>query len=175
MDPFVALLQGLQRRAVRYAMIGVWGANYYAHSGAVVFTTSDRDLFLPLDPENLRRAWEACEEAGLELRCGREPLDMPRDLWLAERIIRNRALTTALGPDALQVDLTLVMAAHEFEAVWNERRTFRDGDTEIHVARLRHIVESKAAADRPKDRLFLATHLENLSELMRGDESNERE
>jgi hypothetical protein len=174
MDPFVALLQGLQRRAVRYAIIGVWGANYYAQSGAVLFTTLDRDLFLPPDTENLRRAWEACEEAGLELWCGRAPLDQPRDIWLAQRMVTNRALTTALGPDALQVDLILVMDAHEFEAVWSERRTFRDGDAEIHVARLRHIVESKAAADRPKDRLFLATHQENLSQLMRGDESSER-
>lgn len=173
-DPWVALLQSLQRRGVRYTTIGVWGANYYAQFGAVVFTTKDRDLFLPPDPVNLMRAWEACEEAGLELWSGREPLDQPRDAWLAERIVANRALTTALGPAALQVDLTLVMAAHDFESVWNDRRTFLDGGADVHVARLRHIVESKSAADRPKDRLFLTTHMENLSQLMHDDDSSGR-
>ena len=28
---------------------GVWGVNYYAPSGCAMFTTPDRDLFLPLD------------------------------------------------------------------------------------------------------------------------------
>lgn len=174
-NPWVALLRALQQRDVRYATIGVWGANYYAQAGGVVFTTHDKDLFLPPDPENLERAWAACNDAGLELWSGREPLDQPRDLWLAERMVANRALTTALGPDRLQIDLTLVMAAHEFEHVWQERRTFRDGGADVHVARLRHIVESKSAADRPKDRLFLVTHMENLSQLMRGDDPSERE
>lgn len=174
LDPYIALLHALHRRGVRYATIGVWGANDYAQAGGVVFTTKDRDFFLPPDSENLMRAWEACDEAGLELWSGREPLDQPRDLWLAERMVANRALTTALGPDSLQIDLTLVMAAHEFEHVWQERRTFRDGEADVHVARLRHIVESKSAADRPKDRLFLLTHMENLSQLMHGDDPNER-
>ena len=47
------LLRELDRRAVRYVTIGVWGANYYALSGSTVFHTEDRDLFLPLEPENL--------------------------------------------------------------------------------------------------------------------------
>jgi len=38
---------------------------------------------------------------------------------------------------------------------------------DVPVARLRHIVESKAAAGRPKDRLFLATHEEALRDLLR--------
>ena len=37
---------------------------------------------------------------------------------------------------------------------------------QIPVARLRDIVASKAAAGRPKDRLFLATHEEALRQLM---------
>lgn len=171
MDPFVALLHALDRRVVRYVTIGVWGANYYARSGSTVFTTTDRDFFMPPDPENLLKAWDACEEAGLELWVGREPLDRPRDLWLAERIVANRALTRALGPNKLQVDFTLVMAGHEFESAWAEHRTFVDGGANVHVARLKHIVVSKTAADRPKDQLFLETHREALRQLLGGDES----
>ncbi|MFT5478704.1 MAG: hypothetical protein ACI8Y8_004073, partial [Planctomycetota bacterium] len=43
---------------------------------------------------------------------------------------------------------------------------------EIPVARLRHIIDSKAATGRDKDRLFLATHEENLRQLL-GPENTE--
>jgi hypothetical protein len=43
---------------------------------------------------------------------------------------------------------------------------------EIPVARLLHIVESKGAAGRDKDRLFLATHRDALQQLLRRNESD---
>lgn len=55
---------------------------------------------------------------------------------------------TARGFD---VDLSLVMAGFDFETVWAERRIFMVEGVDIPVARLRHIVESKAAAGRLKD------------------------
>jgi hypothetical protein len=62
------------------------------------------------------------------------------------------------------------MAGFEFETVWREHRVFTDGGVELPVARLLHIVTSKALAGRPKDRLFLATHAEALRELLPKDE-----
>jgi hypothetical protein len=137
-------------------LIGVAGANYYAHAGSAVFTTEDRDLFLQPDPNNLVRCWAACEANGLELWSEREPLDMPRD----------RSADSA----ELHVELTLVMAGFDFETVWSERRLFVVDDVEIPVARLLHIVTSKHAAGREKGRLFLAAHREVLEELLRGAE-----
>jgi hypothetical protein len=167
MDPLVPLARALHERDVRYVVIGVGGANYYALGGSTVFITEDRDLFLPSDPDNLVRCWEACGAAGLQLSAGSEPLDSPRDRWLAERVVERRAAVRAIGADELYVDLTLVMAGFaDFETVWNERHTFLIGDTELPVARLLHIVQSKHAAGRDKDRLFLATHREGLQELL---------
>ena len=70
----------------------------------------------------------------------------------------------------LLVDLTLVMAGFDFETVWRERRTFVVDAVEIPGARLLHIVQSKHAVGRDKDRLFLATHREALEELLRREE-----
>ena len=53
MDPLVPLVRALHDRAVRFVLIGVAGANYYATNAAAVFLTEDRDFFLPPDPENL--------------------------------------------------------------------------------------------------------------------------
>lgn len=92
MEPFSRLLSELRARQVRFVLIGVGGANFWALDGAAIFRTKDRDLFLPPEPENLVRAWEACEACGLELTCSGEPLDRPRDDWLAERVVGLRAL-----------------------------------------------------------------------------------
>jgi hypothetical protein len=168
-DPFGPLVQTLHDRSVRFVLVGVAGANYYAPTGSVVFATVDRDLFVPPDPDNLLRCWAACEAAGLELWSEGEPLDVPRDLWLAQRVVERQALTRASGA-GLVVDVTLVMSAFDFETVWKERRLFKLGDMDIRVARLLHIVELRVATGRDKDRLFLAAHREALEELLKREE-----
>lgn len=72
--PFLRLVQGLLQRRVRFVLIGVAGADYWARSGGTVLTTQDRDLFLPLDSNNLLATWEAARETGFELWSGLEPL-----------------------------------------------------------------------------------------------------
>ncbi len=171
MDALAIIADALHAAEVRFVVIGVWGVNYYARSGGMLLTTADRDLFLPLDPENLRRAWNVCEEAGHTLWCGAEPLDQPSDELVAARIVEHRAVTTALGEDGLHLDLSMVMAGFDFESVWARRRTFLVDGVEIPVARLTDIVQSKANAGREKDRLFLATHEEALRQWLDADES----
>ena len=170
MDLLVPLAQALKQRDVRYVIIGVGGANYWAHAAGLVFTTQDRDLFLPPDSANLVAAWAACDEVGMELWLLNEPLERPRDQWLADRIVERQALTRATGPRELQVDLTLVMKGFDFETVWKERRPFIIDGAEIPTARLRHIIESKHAAGRDKDKLFLATHRDALEQLLKKPE-----
>ncbi|MBI3492766.1 MAG: hypothetical protein HY047_13460 [Acidobacteria bacterium] len=170
MDPLTPLARALQENAVRFVVIGVAGANYYALNASTVFLTQDRGLFLPPDPDNLVNCWAACDAVGLHLWSGDEPLDSPRDRWLAERIVERRALTRATDGAELQVDLTLVTGGCAFDAVWKERRVFQVDGVDIPVARLLDIVTSKHAAGRDKDRLFLATHREALEELLRREE-----
>lgn len=169
-DPMQRLAEALNLAGTRYVLIGVAAVNFYALDAGTVFTTQDRDLFLPADPENLLSVWQACDRLGLRLLVGREPLDSPRDRWLAERVIAGRLLVRATDDAALAADLTLVMAGFEFDEVWRERRTFRLGETDVPVARLEHIVRSKHAAGRDKDRLFLATHRDALEQMLRGRE-----
>jgi hypothetical protein len=155
---------------VRFVVIGVGGANLWARSGHTIFTTRDYDLFLPPDPENALRAWEAAESNGLLLFCGEEPLDRPRDLILANGIVERRALVRATDGAGLDIDFALVMAGFEFEAVFARRRIFEIEGVPIGVARLSDIVASKAAAGREKDRLFLAAHAEALRSLIERDD-----
>ena len=172
MDPFASLALALSAAGVRYLVIGVWGANYYAASGCEMFTTLDRDLFLPADPDNLLDAWRVCDANGFGLFTGTEPLDEPRDGALARAVVGRRALTRANDGAGTDVDISLVMSGFHFEEVWPARRMFEVEGVAIPVARLSHIVESKARAGREKDRLFLATHRETLAHLLTDDESD---
>jgi hypothetical protein len=165
--PIVPVARELASRGVRYVLIGVSGANFWAPDGQGRFVTSDFDFFLPLDAANLVNAWAACEAAGLSLWLGDEPLDQPRDQWLAGRMIERRALTRVTGPNELLLDLTLVMKGFEFEPVWNQRRDFMIEGVPVPTARLIDIIESKQAAGREKDQLFLATHLDALLQLLK--------
>lgn len=163
---FPALVAALLRDDVRFVLMGVAGVNLHARSAGLLFATQDYDLFLPPDPANELRAWRTCEGAGLELWCGDEPLGTPLDEVLAEQVVARRALVRAEAGD-LVVDLSLVMAGFQFAEAWRERRVFRVAGTEVPVARLAHIVASKARAARPKDQLFLATHEDALRQLGR--------
>jgi hypothetical protein len=86
------LVAALNQAGVRCVVIGVAGANYWARSGHTVFTTMDFDLFLPPDPGNAVKAWHATEACRLDLYCGDEPLDRPRDLFLASHAEALRSL-----------------------------------------------------------------------------------
>ena len=173
MDRFTSLAGALSAQGVRYLVIGVWGANYYAPAGSAMFTTLDRDLFLPADSENLLAAWRVCQHNRLELLAGTEPLDRPIDSELALSVVERRALTRASDGAGTEVDLSLVMSGFDFETVWAERRVFEVDRIAIPVARMTHIVESKARAGREKDRLFIATHREALNHLLSDDESGD--
>ncbi len=173
-DPFARLVAALVAARVRFVVVGAWGANYYARSSAIVLTTVDRDLFLPADAHNLLRAWGACSEVGLELRAQGDPLDYPRDLLLAERVVAAQGLTTATGALDLRVDLALVMGSLRFEEVWSRRRTFHVDDIEIPVASLADILVSKEQVGRDKDRLFLATWAEELRQFLESEPGRDR-
>src|SRR5438093_7665870 len=171
-DRCLELIQAFDERLVRFVVMGVWGANYYAARGNAIFTTQDRDLFMPLDPNNELRAWTAARTVGLDLWCGDEPLGEPADDFLAQRIVERRMLVTATAHDLI-VDFSLVMGDFDFETVWRDHAVFEVEGVEIPVASLAHIVESKRRANREKDRLFLATHAEALRQLL-GDDTKLR-
>jgi hypothetical protein len=169
-DPFTRLVARILDRKGRFVVIGVFGANYFATSGSQLFTTIDRDLFLPADAANLLEVWQACQDVGLELMAGSDPLDIPRDLFLARSVVERRASTRAIDRAGLEIDLSLTMTGFDFETVYRERRSFLVDGVEIPVARLSHILRSKAAAGRPKDHLFLETHRDILRSLLKDDE-----
>ena len=166
MNTFVDACRALTRDGVRFVVIGVWGANYYARSAGATLTTLDLDAFLPLDAHNLVLAWKACESVGCTLWAGDEPLGPPT-LELASAVVAHRALTSAVDDAGAEIDLTLTMTGFSFAEVDAARVAFVVDDVSVPVARLAHIVKSKMLAGRTKDQLFLTSHRALLDRLLR--------
>jgi hypothetical protein len=167
--PRTRLFEALVDRDVRYLVIGVGGVNLHARNSTSPLRTGDLDLFLPLDAQNLMRAWEACELAGWTLWSSGEPLDQPRDLLVATRVVQLRALTTAKVEGELPTDLTFVMGSFDFEDVWLRRTEKYEEYVQVELARLADILAAKTQADRPKDRRFLAENRALLDDLLRAE------
>src|SRR5258705_10202870 len=124
MDLLAPLARALNEQQVRYVVIGVGGANYWSHTAGLVFATQDRDLFLPPDADNLVAAWSVCEAAGFELWLLNEPLDRPRDRWLADRIIERRPLPLATSAPPLPIEPTPLVEGFGFDLLLAPGRGF---------------------------------------------------
>mgnify|MGYP003309012214 CR=1 FL=1 len=159
MAAYVDVARQLSQAGVTYIVIGVGGANFHTLNPSDTFETNDLDLLLPLDSRNLARAGDACDKRGFHVEA-----DEPR------RVVAERCTTRAARPIELAVDLTLEVAAFEFDELWAERRTFLVDKVEIPVAKLSQIIRSKAATNRERDRRFLAAHADRLRQMLDGDE-----
>ena len=169
MDAFARLVRSLERAGVRFVLIGLAGANYYARSGATLFVTKDRDLLLPLDPDNALAAWGVCEAMGSSSGAGGNHSIDP-----ATAFSRNAWSRTAPSFARATVRASTWISASSWPA-WISKRSGRSagffvGTVDIPVARLGHIIESKRRVGREKDRMFLATHAEAIRDLTDSDE-----
>jgi hypothetical protein len=165
----VRLFRELAREQILYLVIGVGGAHMHAREHGGALRTKDLDLFLPPDPHNLLACWQACERVELTLWADQERLDVPRDLWLARRVVEQRARTTATFEGALPIDLTFAMGSLDFEDVWLRRRRNHSENAAVELARLSDILESKRQANREKDRVFLQENRALLDRLLRDE------
>lgn len=163
------LFRALNQARVRYLVIGVGGADLHAEKYKARFHTNDLDIFLPGDAANLVGCWRACEDAGMTLWCNGEPLDTPRDLWLARRVVSWRSLTTARAEDIVPTDLTLVMGSLDFEDVWLRRGPGYPDGVGVDLARMSDIVASKREANRAKDIAFLAQNRALIERILEGE------
>ncbi len=66
MAGYADILVRLVHEGVRFVVIGVGAINYYAGTGRGLFSTQDRDLFLPPDARNLLSAWRSLLSAILQ-------------------------------------------------------------------------------------------------------------
>lgn len=146
------LLEVLERRRVRYVVIGGFAAQLHGSP----FDTSDVDVTPDRDRANLRRLAAALDELEARIRvpAGGKAPELVLEAGFLDRV-QNLALTTRHG------NLDVCMTPDGTQGFGDLRRAAaRERITEtleISVASLADVIRSKEAAGREKDRVHLPT------------------
>lgn len=148
LDP-ACIFRTLAEHDVRYVLIG--GLAAVLHGSPAM--TNDADIVPEHGEENLARLSGALRSLDARLRADTDPEGIafdPHPALLAQMVIANLTtrcgdLDVAFAPAGIQDYAELADAAVTFEI---------EGQT-VLVAALHHIIRSKEAADRPKDRAVL--------------------
>lgn len=139
----------LAEHEVQYVLIG--GLAAVLHGSPAM--TNDADIVPEHAEENLVRLSDALRSLDARLRADTDPDGIafePHPALLAQMAIAN--LTTRCG----DLDLAFAPAGIEgFAELVGSAEVFEIGGHVVRVASLNHIIRSKEAADRPKDRAVL--------------------
>jgi hypothetical protein len=160
-DP-VRICRILNEEGVAYVIVGGFASVVHGSS----LPTRDVDVVPSRQQDNLDRLGRALRRMNAMIRTGGEPVPAPID----GRFLANMPVMLNLVTDLGDVDLTFTPSGNlggfdewSTDAVSVE---IADGLT-VRVASLDDIIDSKRAADRPKDRAALP-YLESLRDELRG-------
>ena len=159
-DPYLAVIRAFTRVGVRYVVVGMAGINYYAHRPSETFATMDYDLLLEPTLGNVEKALDQLRRLGLSIGTARGALKPPE----LRAVVRERRTLAATTPEGVMVELLLAVSGFTFAELVRDAATVTVQGTPIKVGRLAKLLQSKRAANRPKDREFLRRYQALLEE-----------
>jgi hypothetical protein len=155
---------------VDYVIIGVSGINYYAKDARQILGTADYDLFIRPTTENILNAILCLTREGYHVTVpvapGRWKGVTKPSRTLCERLADEKRTLVAEGFYHQIVEGLLEISGFTFEEIKNKAVWMKDAQLRFRfpVASMRHLLESKRAANREKDRHFLAKYKSLLKE-----------
>jgi len=143
MTTYQEILRAIHGSGADYAWMGMNAAGAYgATSGSLDF-----DFFVRPDPMHLDKARQAFRAMGMS------------ELWpkvTSRNLIAMGVTDTFSDPyGGPTVDLMTEISGPSFEEVWTKHRVIKFSGVKVRIASLKHIVASKRAANREKDRYAL--------------------
>lgn len=132
---FVAFLQLLNAKGVRYLLLGGYAVGYHGYPRA----TADMDVWIAADAENAERIVEALRDFGFDVP------ELSPDLFLQpETVVR-------LGEPPVRIELLTAASGVDFDECYAERVVVGLSDVQVPIIGLRHLRINKAASGRHKD------------------------
>jgi predicted nucleotidyltransferase len=148
-------LRAMHESGADYVLMGLGAAAAYGSTLA----SNDFDFFIRPDPVHLDRAREAFRRLGMT-----ESLPTVASF----NIIASEATVTLVDPlGGPFIDLMTHISGPTFDEVWRKHQVRDLGEIRVRVASLEHIIASKRAANREKDRYALKRLKEDLEREIR--------
>jgi hypothetical protein len=166
MRPQHEILRALGLARVRHVLVGIAGANCWALDGSLVASHNAHEIAVEPAAESLTAAWLTLRSLDFTLREGTTRIPDPIPDGFAAEVATGLRTTTAYRlRDRTLVELHTSIPGFTFDDLWRERRVFRAGAVEIHVARLRHILASMHQRNARFDHLAVATWSQGMHDL----------
>lgn len=155
MNPFLRVIEALNRHDVRYVIVGGFAAVMHGLDRA----TRDIDIYVDLAPQEARKAIDALLSIGMKSRAPVDPYDFADAAKREEWKKSKKALVfTMIDPEepVFVVDL-FVEAPMDTDALFARARRIRLGGHEAPICSLEDLIELKTKAGRPQDLLDVKT------------------
>jgi hypothetical protein len=150
MITYLEILKAMHASGADYVWIGMNAAGAY---GATLSST-DFDFFIRPETEHLDRARDVFRTIGMS------------ESWAkvtSANLLAGEVTDTFSDSDGgPSVDLMVAVSGPTFDEVWRDHQIVEFQGQPVRIASLRHIVQSKRAANRPKDRYMLRQLEEDL-------------
>ncbi len=155
MNPFLRVIEALNKHEVRYVVVGGFAA--YLHGSPRL--TVDLDLVVDLDPPQTRKAIGALLSMGMQSRLPVDPYQFAdkaiREAWIREKNMVVFSLFDATAPGFI-LDL-FVREPKSFDLLYANRKVVEADGLVIPLCGIHDLIEMKILAGRPKDLLDVET------------------
>ncbi|HLV19775.1 MAG TPA: hypothetical protein VKZ49_02795 [Polyangiaceae bacterium] len=143
------IFRALNDAGIRYLVVGGLAAVLHGHARL----TSDVDMIIDLEADEVRRALEVLETLGFQPRAPVDARDFAdaknRAAWIAEKGMRVFSMWDPKNP-LVEIDL-FVDHPILFDELWNESELMPLSDTTARVVSANHLIQLKRMAGRPQD------------------------
>ncbi len=127
----------LNETEVKYILVGGYSVVFHGYSR----TTGDMDLWVKRDKENYKKIEKVFSKFELAV------FDMTEDNFLNHPTFD----VYSFGNPPVCIDILVKVKGLEFDECYNESQLFDDDDLKIRTINYNHLIQSKKAANRPKD------------------------
>ncbi len=155
MPHYVEILRAIHRSKADYAWIGLSAAS--VHGSPLV--SQDFDFFVRPDPKHLDRARAAFRKIGMT--------DSLPKVHSTNLIAAEVTVTFSDPYGGPTVDLITHISGPSFDEVWRGSKVHKVTRVPVRVASLKHILDSKRAANREKDQEVLKRLERDFGDLLR--------
>jgi len=136
-DDFRDLLHALLRAGAEFLVVG-------AHAMAVhgvPRATGHLDVWVPPDPPNADRVWQALVEFGAPAGA----------LGVSREDLETRGIVVQIGLPPRRLDILTEVSGLDFDEAWRNRVMHRVGSHDVPFLSRHDLIRNKRASGRPKD------------------------
>jgi hypothetical protein len=155
MNPFLRVIEALNKHDVRYVVVGGFAA--YLHGSPRI--TVDLDLVVDLNPPQTRKAIGALLSIGMQARLPVDPYQFAdqaiREAWIREKNMVVFSLFNAQTPGFILA--LFVREPKSFDLLYANRKVVEADGLVIPLCGIQDLIEMKIEAGRPKDLLDVET------------------